>query len=59
MIILLLQTFGQNLFTINCNEELTLPMMTQYMMGMVQSGCWALFDDTDRLTKGIGYHFRD
>ena len=26
--------------------------MTQYMMGMVQSGCWALFDDTDRLTKG-------
>lgn len=45
--------FGCCLFTINCNAEVTLPMMTQYMMGMVQSGCWALFDDTDRLTKGI------
>ena len=27
-------------------------MMLQYLTGMVQSGCWALFDDTDRLSKG-------
>ena len=27
-------------------------MMTQYMMGMVQSGTGVLFDDTDRLTRG-------
>ncbi|KAL3832089.1 hypothetical protein ACJMK2_023767 [Sinanodonta woodiana] len=45
--------FGMNLFTINCNADMTLPMMTQYMMGMVLSGCWALFDDTDRLTRGL------
>lgn len=32
-------------------------MMTQYMMGMVQSGCWTLFDDTDRLTKGKSCDF--
>ena len=38
----------------NCNEDITLPMMTQYMMGMVQSGSGVLFDDTDRLTKGNG-----
>ncbi|XP_060599368.1 dynein heavy chain domain-containing protein 1-like [Ruditapes philippinarum] len=49
----LAKMFGCCLFAINCNSEVTLPMMTQYMMGMVQSGCWALFDDTDRLTKGL------
>lgn len=47
--------FGSCLYTVNCNNEITLPMMTQYMMGMVQSGCWALFDDTDRLSKGIAF----
>ena len=52
MTITYLQMFGSCLYTVNCNSEITLPMMTQYMMGMVQSGCWALFDDTDRLTKG-------
>ncbi|KAH3716372.1 hypothetical protein DPMN_059094 [Dreissena polymorpha] len=51
------QLFGCCLFTVSCNSEVTLTMMTQYMMGMVQSGCWALFDDTDRLTKGWLHHF--
>lgn len=41
------------MFTITCSENVTLPMMLQYMAGMVQTGCWALFDDTDRLTKGM------
>ncbi|XP_052798483.1 dynein heavy chain domain-containing protein 1-like isoform X5 [Mya arenaria] len=49
----LAKVFGCCLYTISCNSEVTLHMMTQYMMGMVQSGCWALFDDTDRLTKGL------
>jgi len=38
---------------VNCNEDITLPLMTQYMMGMVQSGTGVLFDDTDRLIKGL------
>lgn len=46
------QFFGQNMFTINCNEDITLPMLVQYMLGMVQAGSWTLFDDTDRLKKG-------
>ena len=46
------QMFGSCIYPVNCNEEITMPMMTQYMFGMVQSGCWVLFDDTDRLTKG-------
>ena len=44
--------FGRNLFVVNCNEDVTVGVMMQYMMGMVQSGSWTLFDDTDRLTKG-------
>lgn len=46
------QMFGRNLFTVNCNEDVTVGVMMQYMMGMVQSGSWTLFDNTDRLTKG-------
>ena len=42
--------FGRNLFVVNCNEDVTVGVMMQYMMGMVQSGSWTLFDDTDRLT---------
>ncbi|XP_052095798.1 dynein heavy chain domain-containing protein 1-like isoform X11 [Mytilus californianus] len=49
----LMKLFGRNLVTVNCNEDITLPMMTQYMMGMVQSGTGVLFDDTDRLTRGL------
>lgn len=47
------QMLGRTIFTINCNENLTLAIMLQLMTGMVQSGCWALFDNTDRLTTGI------
>lgn len=46
------QMFGRNLFTVNCNEDVTVGVMMQYMMGMVQSGSWTLFDNTNRLTKG-------
>ncbi|GFR96319.1 dynein heavy chain domain-containing protein 1-like [Elysia marginata] len=49
----LAKLLGRCLFTISCHESITLPMMLQYLTGMVQSGCWALFDDTDRLTKGL------
>ncbi|XP_076466624.1 dynein heavy chain domain-containing protein 1-like isoform X2 [Babylonia areolata] len=44
---------GRCMFTVTCSDTTTLPMMQQYMMGMVQSGCWMLFDDTDHLTKGL------
>lgn len=40
------------MFTLTCSDSVTLPVILQYMTGMVQSGCWALFDDTDHLTKG-------
>lgn len=50
------QMFGRNLFTVNCNEDVTVGVMMQYMMGMVQSGSWTLFDNTDRLTKGTQHH---
>ena len=50
---LAVQMLGRCMFTVTCTESMTLPMMLQYMMGMVQSGCWMLFDDTDRLTKGM------
>nr|KAG5709415.1 hypothetical protein BaRGS_029264 [Batillaria attramentaria] len=46
----------QSLKTFHCStliENITLPIMLQYMTGMVQSGCWVLFDDTDHLTKGL------
>ncbi|XP_048242736.1 dynein heavy chain domain-containing protein 1-like [Haliotis rufescens] len=49
----LARMLGRTIFTINCNENLTLAMMLQLMTGMVQSGCWALFDNTDRLTTGL------
>ncbi|XP_035825634.1 dynein heavy chain domain-containing protein 1 [Aplysia californica] len=49
----LAKLLGRCIFTISCHESITLPMMLQYMTGMVQSGCWALFDDTDRLTRGL------
>lgn len=51
------QMFGRNLFTVNCNEDVTVGVMMQYMMGMVQSGSWTLFDNTDRLTKGTQHHY--
>ncbi|XP_078321878.1 dynein heavy chain domain-containing protein 1-like isoform X7 [Crassostrea virginica] len=49
----LAKMFGRNLFVVNCNKDVTVGVMMQYMMGMVQSGSWTLFDDTDRLTKGL------
>ncbi|KAK6166840.1 hypothetical protein SNE40_023452 [Patella caerulea] len=49
----LAKILGRCLFTITCNESMTLPMMLQFITGMVQSGCWALFDDSDRLTTGL------
>uniref|UniRef100_A0A8W8M9M4 AAA+ ATPase domain-containing protein n=1 Tax=Magallana gigas TaxID=29159 RepID=A0A8W8M9M4_MAGGI len=49
----LAKMFGRNLFTVNCNEDVTVGVMMQYMMGMVQSGSWTLFDNTNRLTKGL------
>ncbi|XP_062587861.1 dynein heavy chain domain-containing protein 1-like, partial [Saccostrea cucullata] len=49
----LAKMFGRNLFVVNCNEDVAVGVMMQYMMGMVQSGSWSLFDDTDRLTKGL------
>ncbi|KAL8594105.1 hypothetical protein ACOMHN_000817 [Nucella lapillus] len=49
----LARMMGRCMFTVTCTENTTLPMMLQYMMGMVQSGCWMLFDDTDHLTKGL------
>ncbi|XP_056008158.1 dynein heavy chain domain-containing protein 1-like [Ostrea edulis] len=49
----LAKMFGRNLFLVNCNEDITVGVMMQYMMGMAQSGSWTLFDDTDRLTKGL------
>lgn len=51
------QMFGRNLFTVNCNEDVTVGVMMQYMMGMVQSGSWTLFDNTDRLTKGTQHRY--
>ncbi|KAK7008742.1 dynein heavy chain domain-containing protein 1, partial [Biomphalaria glabrata] len=44
---------GRCLFTITCHNTVTLPVMLQYLTGLVQSGCWAVFDDCDRLTKGL------
>ena len=29
-----------------------LPIMNQYLNGMIQSGSWALFDDAERITTG-------
>ncbi|KAJ8313858.1 hypothetical protein KUTeg_008419 [Tegillarca granosa] len=49
----LAKMFGRLTFTINCNEDITVNMMNQFMVGMVQSGCFGIFDDTDRLTKGL------
>ncbi|XP_069111191.1 dynein heavy chain domain-containing protein 1-like isoform X1 [Argopecten irradians] len=45
--------FGCAMLTVNCNEEMTVGIITQIMLGTVQSGCWTLFDDTDRLTQGL------
>ena len=45
---------GRHVVSINCSEDMTLNRMNQYLTGMTQSGSWALFDDTDRMTKG-GY----
>ncbi|CAG5130198.1 unnamed protein product, partial [Candidula unifasciata] len=44
---------GRCIFTVSCHESISFSLMLQYLTGMVQSGCWALFDDTDRLTKGL------
>ncbi|ESP00380.1 hypothetical protein LOTGIDRAFT_173233 [Lottia gigantea] len=49
----LAKMLGRCLFTVTCNENLTLPMMIQFLSGLVQSGCWVLFDDTDKLTSGL------
>ncbi|XP_070211333.1 dynein heavy chain domain-containing protein 1-like isoform X3 [Littorina saxatilis] len=49
----LAKMLGRCMFTVTCTDSMTLPMMLQYMTGMVQSGCWMLFDDTDHLTKGL------
>ncbi|XP_013418883.1 dynein heavy chain domain-containing protein 1-like [Lingula anatina] len=49
----LAKTLGRHCVTVNCNSELTLPLLNQYLSGMVQSGSWTVFDDTDRLTKGL------
>ena len=46
------QAMGRHIVSINCSEEMTLQKMNQYLVGMIQSGSWALFDDTDRMTKG-------
>ena len=54
---LAVQMLGRCMFTVTCTESMTLPMMLQYMTGMVQSGCWMLFDDTDHLTKGTPQTF--
>ncbi|XP_041366047.1 dynein-1-beta heavy chain, flagellar inner arm I1 complex-like isoform X2 [Gigantopelta aegis] len=49
----LAKLLGRAVFTITCSEAITLPMMLQFVTGMVQSGCWALFDSTDKLTSGL------
>ncbi|XP_025095393.1 dynein heavy chain domain-containing protein 1-like isoform X2 [Pomacea canaliculata] len=49
----LAKMLGRCMFTLTCSDSVTLPVILQYMTGMVQSGCWALFDDTDHLTKGL------
>ena len=50
------QAMGRHIVSINCSEEMTLQKMNQYLVGMIQSGSWALFDDTDRMTKGTYHH---
>lgn len=44
------RALGQCLYTITGSQDLNLKMINQFLSGVVQSGCWALFDESDRLT---------
>ena len=46
-------SLGRHLVVVRCRESLTgLLQMNQFLNGMIQSGSWALFDDTDHMTTG-------
>ena len=37
----------------NCNEDYTMEWMTRALVGMVQSGCWVLWNNFDKLPYGL------
>ena len=48
-----LQAMGRHIATVNCNEDMRIHKMNQYLVGSIQAGSWVLFDDADRLPKGV------
>ncbi|XP_064648692.1 dynein axonemal heavy chain 6-like isoform X2 [Lineus longissimus] len=47
------QSLGRHLVTVNCCETVSIPTITQYLNGIIQAGSWVLFDDCERLDKGV------
>ena len=43
---------GRHLVSVNCCEDLTLPILNQFVSGMIQSGSWVHFNNIDRLSQG-------
>ena len=41
---------GSCVFPVTCSEEFELSSLQRILSGCVQSGCWALFDNSDKLT---------
>eukprot|EP00106_Octopus_bimaculoides_P016653 XP_014784095.1 PREDICTED: dynein heavy chain domain-containing protein 1-like [Octopus bimaculoides] len=47
--------YGQCLFTICCSPLLTCVHIVQYLTGLLTSGCWALFDNVNRIPTDVMY----
>ncbi|CAI9742248.1 Hypothetical predicted protein [Octopus vulgaris] len=47
--------YGQCLFTICCSPLLTCIHIVQYLTGLLTSGCWALFDNVNRIPTDVMY----
>jgi len=41
---------GTCVFPVTCSSQMGLSDLQRVLSGLVQSGCWAVFDNTDRLT---------
>jgi len=49
----IIQVLGTCVFPLTCSPEMRLGTIRQVLSGVVQSGCWAVLDDTDRMTKEL------
>ena len=50
--LLYLQAMGRHLVVVNCSAELTMGVVSNVLTGALQSGCWTLLDDINRIPHG-------